>query len=563
MKIGIYLGYSPCGKNFSLKREGLGRYLSHLIKGFVKNKNEIIIACPRWLIDAINELLEEENIPYDLVKFLIPNDMPFIYKIYLSLFDRDTKLKHKRLYKIQLVAFRFIDRVIGALVNVKNFVSFGIIATLFIILGIIIIPFFIIILLFYLIIRIVKSIVRSKMRLENREQGIIESVKKIIKQNILVKSVKNKVFPLISMPRIKEKMRINSANEIIRMINQMPYPPDVWYCPMAFWEEFNQINGVKVICAPDLVTAELPINFTDLDYTITTDNVRNTISNGIYFITYCDYLKRTLLVNKFSKSTENVIAIPHAHNDMLEFIDVKNYFKTTLISEDANEFFCKRVVFPSLKNNAISIQKEYLNTQGSGYYAFGDMKYIFYSSQVRPNKNIVTLVKAYEYILREKGISIKLILTGSLAHDADVKDYIYKKRLQYDILSFFNVTNQQLAALYMQAELVVNPTLYEGGFPFTFGEGMSVGTPSIMSNIPQVMEVVSGYNLEDCIFDPYDYKDLAEKIIFGLEHKDYIYKKQKTLYDVLSSRGWEDVCKDYELAFKYFIDKEGNKKYGM
>lgn len=558
MKIGIYLGYSPCGKDFSLKKEGLGRYLSYLIKGFTKNKNEVVIACPRWLIDSIDELIEEQNIPHSQVKFLVPSDMPFIYKIYLRYLDKEIKTKSKRLQKIQMVTFQLFDQFLEIMITAKNFVSFGVVALFFLILGIISIPFVLLLLILYIIKKSFKELIYLLVGERRKQSEEKRSIKSIIFKNRLIKSFGRKIRPLFDISRIKERMRINSANEIIRLINRMSDPMDLWYCPMAFWEEFNQISGIKVTCAPDLVTAEMPINFSVLDCTTQTNDVKNTINNGKYFITYCEYLKRSLLVNKFNKSIDNIIAIPHANNDMLEFINVKKYFKDMPLSEDANSFFCKKEVLPSLRYNAIGV-KDYFDTQGPGNYAYEDMKYIFYSSQVRPNKNIITLIKAYEYILREKNIPIKLILTGNIKQNDSIKNYIYENRLQYDVLSFFNVTNQQLAALYMQAELVVNPTLYEGGFPFTFGEGMSVGTPSIMSNIPQVIEVVSGYNLEDCIFDPYSYKDLAEKIIYGLENKDYIYKKQKVLYDVLAERKWEDVCRDYERAFKYFIAKERDK----
>lgn len=555
MKIGIYLGYPPCGKSFSLKKEGLGRYLAFLIKGFTKNNNEIVIACPRWVVDAVNELIEEENISRELVKFLVPTDMPFIYKIYLKHIDKEVKFKNRRIWRLQKVTSCLIDRIIETLICTKNAVLFAAISIVLILLGVLTLPFTLIILLLLTIRKIIKALGRIFLKTQDEEKTTKDRMKKIIKQNRVTRLVLNKIRQSLDTTMVKEKMRKSSAKEIINKINRMTEPMDVWYCPMAFWNEFNLINGTKVICVPDLVTTELPLNFTDSDYTVATDNVKNTINNGTYFITYCEYLKTSLLINKFSKSHEDVIAIPHATNNMLEFIDVEGYFKDSAWRGDVNNYFCKNIIMPYITNNSINMV-EYLTSQGIGNFSYKDIKYIFYSSQVRPNKNILTLIKAYEYILREKNIPIKLILTGNITLNKDIYDYIKDNRLQYDILSFYNVSNQQLAALYKQAELVVNPTLYEGGFPFTFGEGMSVGTPSIMSDIPQVMEVIKGYDLEDCIFDPYDYKDLASKIIYGLNHREEIYLKQKILYEKLEKRSWEDICKDYQKAFEYFITKD-------
>jgi len=98
-----------------------------------------------------------------------------------------------------------------------------------------------------------------------------------------------------------------------------------------------------------------------------------------------------------------------------------------------------------------------------------------------------------------------------------------------------------------------------GGFPFTFGEGMSVGTPSIMSDIPQVREVLQKYGIvqhEQWLFDSFSYIDLSKKIIFGLENRELLYKEQKHVYDLLKMRTWNDVGKEYVKAFQYFIRKE-------
>jgi len=183
-------------------------------------------------------------------------------------------------------------------------------------------------------------------------------------------------------------------------------------------------------------------------------------------------------------------------------------------------------------------------------------KFIFYASQLRPNKNIMNLVKGYEIALREKFIYAKLVLTGNPAHVPEVMDYIYKNRLQYDILFAYDVPDQVLAALYSRAVLVVNPTLYEGGFPFTFTEGMSVGTPSIMSDIPQVTEYIDGDLAAKMLFQPMSPNDIADKIAFGINNRSELYELQKPLYDKLKNRNWSDVANDYLDTFQKVIKME-------
>ena len=120
------------------------------------------------------------------------------------------------------------------------------------------------------------------------------------------------------------------------------------------------------------------------------------------------------------------------------------------------------------------------------------------------------------------------------------------------ILSFYNITTKQLAALYHQACLVVNPTLYEGGFPFTFGEGMSVGVPSVMSRIPQVCEFTDPYDLDDILFDPYDVEDITNTILYGIENRTCILEKEKKLYDWMKKAFENKKTGDlYVQAFSY------------
>jgi len=53
----------------------------------------------------------------------------------------------------------------------------------------------------------------------------------------------------------------------------------------------------------------------------------------------------------------------------------------------------------------------------------------------------------------------------------------------------------RIAACYKLADLAVNPSLSEGGFPFTFTEALSVGTPVVMARIPVTEEIIPGQHI--------------------------------------------------------------------
>ena len=263
-----------------------------------------------------------------------------------------------------------------------------------------------------------------------------------------------------------------------------------------------------------------------------------TLQHGTRFITYGNFIRTELLLKGYRKKPEYVVAIKHANNDLMPYIQIDASINIQNHTD---------------KNYTEAYAKSFL-----GEYA--EVRYIFYSSQSRPNKNILNMVKAFEYLLRKRFQPIKLFLTASLEMYKPVGEYIKEHHLERDVISFYNVPAKKLAALYYCAELVVNPTLYEGGFPFTFGEGMSVGTPSVMSDIPQTRDVLEPAGLEDIMFDPYDWKDMADKIEYALAHKEELYEKELPLYQELAKRTPKVEAQEYVEAFRYFIEQEAAEK---
>lgn len=549
MKIGMYLGYAPYIKPMSLKQEGLGRYLAFLTKGFIEAENKLTIACPNWVVPLLDELFDEEGIDTDNVEILTSTSEPVLFRLYVKWINRSRKQKIRR-HRVKRAVIGGMDWFVDILLRSRNVATFALLVMICGIIGLLSLPFLFVLLLLYGVLRIVRLILRV-LHINSGTFSIKNLIKRIPRIEFFISSMQSRYSGLV----MQEKIRRYSTDEIIRKAARMKDSPDVWYSPTAFWGEFNRFPGVRVICAPDLVTAEFPFKFSQGSFIDATKKISETIAEGTYFITYCEYLKNNLLLGKFFKGKEDVVVVPHAQNDLMPFLDLADYFKRVPFKEDVNRYFARNIIMPGILGASVNMHSYLIQPDSYQNFSFRDVDYLFYPSQVRGNKNILNLVKAYEYILRERNIPLKLVLTCNLNNDKELLDYIYHKRLQYDVLSFNSVTAQQLAALYMCAKLVVNPTLYEGGFPFTFGEGMSVKTPSVMSSIPQVTEVMQGYGLEDYLFDPYDYMDMSAKIEKGLKNRDDLIAKEQILYDQLKDRTWKDVCREYMQAFEYFIDR--------
>jgi glycosyltransferase involved in cell wall biosynthesis len=105
---------------------------------------------------------------------------------------------------------------------------------------------------------------------------------------------------------------------------------------------------------------------------------------------------------------------------------------------------------------------------------------------------------------------------------------------------------QELAACYRVARLAVNPSLSEGGFPFTFTEALSVGTPIVMARIPVTEEIVTDSDLQEkMLFDASDWKDMANRIEWALENRATLLSSQRPLYELLAKRTWRHVVDDH------------------
>ena len=83
MRVGLYLAYSPPNKKMSLKQEGLGRYLAELIRAFINNGDDVIVACPNWVVDSVEELVDDFGIEKNKIQYLLPKGESILYRLYL------------------------------------------------------------------------------------------------------------------------------------------------------------------------------------------------------------------------------------------------------------------------------------------------------------------------------------------------------------------------------------------------------------------------------------------------------------------------------------------------
>jgi len=139
-------------------------------------------------------------------------------------------------------------------------------------------------------------------------------------------------------------------------------------------------------------------------------------------------------------------------------------------------------------------------------------KFLFYPAQFWFHKNHLRLVKAIKLIKDEKGKEVILVLSGN----PDVNNENYRKVAEFvrnaglDKQVFFldYVPDQDMVALYKKSLALVFCSL-GGPTNIPIVEALILATPVLCPNLFSMPEQVGSAGL---LFDPFDEKDMAEKI---------------------------------------------------
>lgn len=137
--------------------------------------------------------------------------------------------------------------------------------------------------------------------------------------------------------------------------------------------------------------------------------------------------------------------------------------------------------------------------------------FLFYVGNAHPHKNVEGLIRAFR-ALREKYRKLSLVLSGY--------DHFFWQRLkqenQYESIIYTGfISDQEMVALYKEAEAFVMPS-FEEGFGIPILEAMACECPVIASSAGSLPEVGGDAVL---YFDPANPVEIAEKITKVLSDK--------------------------------------------
>jgi glycosyltransferase involved in cell wall biosynthesis len=135
-----------------------------------------------------------------------------------------------------------------------------------------------------------------------------------------------------------------------------------------------------------------------------------------------------------------------------------------------------------------------------------DRDFILFVSTIEPRKNLPGLLQAYRKLLDDYKVSEGLALAGSRGWlSEEVYSMVETLNLDEHVRFLGRVPSEHLVYLYNSARLLVHPSFYEGfGLPPL--EAMTCGTPTIVSNVSALPEVVGDAAI---LIDPHDIDGLT------------------------------------------------------
>ena len=179
--------------------------------------------------------------------------------------------------------------------------------------------------------------------------------------------------------------------------------------------------------------------------------------------------------------------------------------------------------------------------------------FILFVGTIEPRKNLLTLVRAFEEIVRNGVSQTQLVLVGNEGWlTGELHGYLRNADVSERVRFVGYLADDDLRALYSSCRVFVYPSLYEGfGLPLL--EAMACGAPVITSDIPSVRETVGDAAL---LVPPTDINELARSITRLLENSIEREQRSAAGKQHASKFSWEKAAAATLKVYQQFSRKQ-------
>ena len=177
---------------------------------------------------------------------------------------------------------------------------------------------------------------------------------------------------------------------------------------------------------------------------------------------------------------------------------------------------------------------------------FGVENYILYLGRLVPEKGIHLLIEAYN----ELNIDDQLVIVGDATNTPKYLDELkLLSKYNHNIIFTGSLFGSDKQALIENAKLFIMPSLLEG-MPIVLLEMMNQGIPCLVSDIPEILEVVGETDKYCTTFSKNDISDLKSKILYTLNNVDVIQNKASYgRFLVQTKYDWKVIAKQTHQVY--------------
>ena len=264
--------------------------------------------------------------------------------------------------------------------------------------------------------------------------------------------------------------------------------------------------------------------------------------NDLSFLSFPEFVKKSHLlfykryVPRFLQKVKSIVVVSESIKNEL----VKNYGTTLEKVTRVNS--APAEIFKAISDTEKILTKEKL-TEGKEYF--------FYSGPIRPDKNLINLLKAFSIFKKTQQSSMKLVLAGDIMKDyksfsENLKTYKYRN----DIVMLPEVSEIELVKLIGAAYTLINPSFYDG-FGISAIEAMQAEIPVLTSVNTATKEIAGDAAL---YLNPSIFSDIAAQMMTLYKDEELRSKliekgkliSEKQSWDKTAKLLWQSIEKSLE-----------------
>lgn len=173
---------------------------------------------------------------------------------------------------------------------------------------------------------------------------------------------------------------------------------------------------------------------------------------------------------------------------------------------------------------------------------------ILTSNKLHPRKRIDVLIRAISYVLK-KHKNIKVLITGSGIEKKKLQKLIVRLNIQKHVSLLGYITERELPKYYAACDVFAFTAIREpqiGSPAEALASGKPVIAPNDGSPAETIIEGQTGF-----LYKPLNSRDLAKKIIWCIEHDNYLKKMSKDCRKwVEENMTWKKMTQETLKVFK-------------